>query len=130
VLFCIERLWQVLSSTPITVNGCDQTRLSNVLIKSNITWTAFDYDANHYIRGTTQNKQLTVIGLPQELVCRNECNVTRLSSYYVWHAWSTHHGGGKQKVMTAQKVWRLSEHWDSTLKTVQSPMDWLTEVTA
>jgi len=112
------------------VSGSDQTRLSDVLVKSNITWTPFDYDTNHYIKGTTPNEYLTVIGLPQELVCRNECNVTRLSSYYVWHAWSTHHGDGKKKSMTAQKVWKLKEDWESTLETIQSPMDWLDEVTA
>ena len=128
-VLCVERLWQALGRAPIAVAGCDQTRLSNYLIESNITWTPFDYDTNHYIKGTIQNEHLTVIALPQEVVCRNECNSIRLSSYYVWHPWSTHRGGDKQKIMMAQKVWRTRDNWNATLKTDQPPMDWLHELT-
>jgi len=128
-VFYAEKMWQALGRSPIKVAGCDQTRLSNYLIESNITWTPFDYDTNHYIRGATPTEHLTVIALPQEVVCRNECNSTRLSSFYVWHPWSTHRGGGKHKIMAAQKVWRTSDKWNTTLKTSQSPMDWLNELT-
>ncbi|XP_065905977.1 uncharacterized protein [Dysidea avara] len=124
-----ERMWQKLGSTPVELASSDQTRFSSILIKSNITWTPFDYDKNYYLKGKSQKKGITLIALPQEVVCRNQCNTTRLSSYYVYHPMTTHHVDVKQDIMTAQKVWRVSNHWNLTLKTVQSTTDWLNEVT-
>ena len=130
LMLFVERMWQELGSTPVELAASDQTRFSSILITSNITWTPFDYDTNYYLKGKSQNKDITVIALPQEVVCRNQCNATRLSSYYAYHPMTTHHVDVKHDVMTAQKVWRVSNRWNLTCKTVQSTMDWLNEVTA
>ena len=129
LMLYVERMWQKLGSTPVELASSDQTRFSSILIKSNITWTPFDYDKNYYLKGKSQKKGITLIALPQEVVCRNQCNTTKLSSYYVYHPMTTHHVDVKQDIMTAQKVWRVSNHWNLTLKTVQSTTDWLNEVT-
>ena len=124
-----ERMWQELGSTPVELASSDQTRFGSILFQYNLTWTPIDYEANRYLLGEPQNKHITVIALPQEVVCRNQCNVTRLSSYYAYHPMTTHHVRVKYDVMMAQKVWRISNHWNLTLKTDQSTMDWLNEVT-
>ena len=125
----VERMWQELGSTPVELAASDQKRLVSILIKYNMTWIPFDYEANHYQLGKSLNNGITVIALPQEVVCRNQCNATRLSSYYAYHPMTTHHVAVKYDVMTAQKVWKISNHWNLTLKTDQSTMDWLNEVT-
>ena len=125
-----ERMWQALGSTSIEFSGSDQMRLNSILVKSNLTWTQFDYNTNHYLRGTPPNKEIIVIALPQEVVCRNRCNAARLLSYYVYHPDTTHNPTTKHDAMIAQKVWRIDNHWNVTLNSVQSTMDWLNEVTA
>ena len=122
-------MWQALGSTPVQLVGSDQTRLNSILVTSNITWTPFDYNTNHYLRGTPQNKYITVIALPQEVVCRNQCNATRLSSYYVYHPTTSHNPSEKHDMMIPLKAWRTDGHWNVTLDSVQSTMDWLKEVT-
>ena len=122
-------MWQALGSTPAQLAASDQTRLTSILITSNVTWMPYDYNTNHYLRETPQNKDITVIALPQEVVCRNQCNATRLSSYYAYHPMTTHHIFEKHDRMIAQKVWRIDDHWNVTLNSVQSTMDWLNEVT-
>ena len=128
-LFLIERFWQELGSTPVDLAGSDQTRLSSTLVTSNINWTPVDFESNHYLQGTPQNKFITVIALPQKVVCRNQCNAKRLSSYYAYHPMTTHHVNVKHDIMTTDKVWRISNHWNMTLRTEQSTIDWLNEVT-
>ena len=125
----VERMWQELGSTPVDLAGSDQTRFSSILVQSNINWTPVDFESNNYLQGESQNKSITVIALPQEVVCRNQCNATRLSSYYAYHPMTTHHVNIKYDVMTADKVWRVSNRWNMTLRTVQSTIDWLNEVT-
>ena len=125
----VERMWQELGSTPVDLAGSDQTRFSSILVQSNINWTPVNFESNNYLQGESQNKDITVIALPQEVVCRNQCNATRLSSYYAYHPMTTHHVNIKHDVMTADKVWRISNHWNMTLRTVQSTIDWLNEVT-
>jgi len=122
-------MWQELGSTPVDLAGSDQTRFSSILVQSNINWTPVNFESNNYLQGESQNKDITVIALPQEVVCRNQCNATRLSSYYAYHPMTTHHVNIKHDVMTADKVWRISNHWNMTLRTVQSTIDWLNEVT-
>ena len=122
-------MWQALGSTPVQIAGHDQSRLNSILVTSNITWTPYDYNTSHYLRGIAQNKNITVIALPQEVVCRNQCNAARLSSYYVYHPSTTHDTSEKHNRMIAQKVWRIDSHWNVTLNSVQSTMDWLNEVT-
>jgi len=122
-------MWQAFGNIPVKLAGSDQTRFNTVLIESKLTWTPFDYNTNHYLSGTSQNKDLTLIALPQEVVCRNECNATRLSSYYVYHPVTTQHASVKHHRMTAQKVWKIDGHWKMTLDSIQSTMDWLNEVT-
>ena len=122
-------MWQVLGSTPVHIVGHDQTRLNSILVKSNIKWNPIDYNTNHYLRGTAQKKNITAIALPQEVVCRNQCKATRLSSYYAYHSLTTHDISKKHNRMIAQKVWRTDGHWNETLNSVQSTMDWLNEVT-
>jgi len=129
LLSLLEKMWQELGSTPVELVSSDQTRFGSILLKYKMAWTPVDFEASHYLQGESQNEDITVIALPQEVVCRNQCNVTRLSSYYAYHPMTTHHVRVKYDVMTAQKVWRVSNQWNVTLKTNQSKLDWLNEVT-
>ena len=122
-------MWQAFGSTPVKLAGCDQTRFNTVLIESKLTWTPFDYNRNHYFSGTSQSKDITLIALPQEVVCRNECKANRLSSYYVYHPVTTQHASVKHQRLVARNVWKIDDHWKMTLDSIQSTMDWLNEVT-
>ena len=123
-------MWQLMGHLPITRAGCDQTRLNLPLIKMNFTWKPFEFKEKTYLRGQSTGSNFTLIVLPQEIACRDTCDVERLSSYYVCHP-HTPHIGKKTKIPGLAKLglWKINDRWKNTLNTVQTTSEWLQEVT-
>ena len=111
----------------ITTAGCDQTKFNIPLVKMNFTWEQIEFEGKKYFRGKSADNSFTVIGLPQDVVCRGTCDVKHPSSYYVFHP-RTPHGGSKKKYrFRKQGLWIIKDGWEKTLNTVQTTSEWLRE---
>ena len=70
-----------------------------------------------------------MVALPQDVVCRDSCDINNLSSYYVCHPHTSHHGDRKGPRLLHQGLWKVNDRWSKTLDTVQSTSEWLQDIT-
>ena len=110
-------MWQRIGHSP-TDGDSSQIVINNILLNHEVTWTPVSFKMNHYVRGRSSDNSISVVGLPQDVVCSNYCSNDQLSSYYVY-----------QIVKKSHQLWLVRDHWNKTIQTIQSTMTWLNEVT-
>ena len=123
-------MWQFMGHVPVTRKGSDQARLNSILVTLEFTWTPVKFEETEYLKGTSVNNNLTVIALPESIVCRDKCEHNKISSYHVCHPHS--HRNSKQRSVTFSQIglWMINDDWDKNLKTKQSTSEWLQETIA
>ena len=116
---------------PITKNGCDQTRLNIILLGLGFAYTPVEFEGKKYLKGQSANgtHDLTMIGMPQDVVCRDKCDIKKLTSYVVCHPHTPAAGRLKNPHLLERGLWIISDNWIKTQQTDQSTSEWLQEVT-
>jgi len=125
--FFTEKMWQRMGHTPIARAGSDQNRFNSILVSMEITWDSVQYNGVHYSKGVSSNHTITGVALPEEVACRGACDVAALSSYYICHPHSSHHGDRKESALVKYNLWKVSDHWNNTINGAQGTMDWLND---
>lgn len=124
----VEKMWQLMGHTPIARAGSDQNRFNSILVSMDITWDTVQYNGHSYHKGTSSDHTITTVALPQDVVCRDDCDIAALSLYYVCHPHSTHRGNLKESNLQQYNLWMISDRWNKTINSVQATMDWLSDV--
>ena len=119
---------KLMGQIPVRTASSDQTRFNIQLVKMNFTWEKIEFKAKKYFRGKSADNSLTVIGLPQEVACRDVCYVKHSSSYYVFHPHISHYGYKKRYRFFKQGLWLIKKEWEKTVNTSQTTSEWLQEI--
>ena len=120
---------KLMGQIPVTTASSDQTRFNIPLVKMNFTWEKIEFKAKKYFRGKSADKSLTLIGLPQDVVCRDACDVEHSSSYYMFHPHIPHSGNKKRYQFFKQGLWVVKNGWEKTLNDSRTTSEWLQEIT-
>ena len=107
-------LWQRIGHS-LSEGGTSHILFNNVLMNAGVTWTPVTFNATQYLKGVSSDHSISVLALPQGVVCSDHCN----SDHYVYHLAGEH----------VKELWLVRDHWYKTTQTIQSPMTWLNEVT-
>ena len=121
-------MWQLMGHTPIARAGSDQNRFNSILVAMRMTWKPFVFQKRKYLKGRSADGSLTVITLPEDVACRDSCDINQLSSYYVCHPHTTHQGFKKGPNLLKQGLWIINDEWNKTSNTIQNTSEWLEEV--
>jgi len=92
-----------------------QVVLNNILLNHEVTWTPVTFETNQFLNGRSSHNRISIIALPQGVVCSDYCNSDQLS-YYVYH-------------IVKKSPWLVRDYWNNTTQAIQSTMTWLNEVT-
>ena len=118
-------MWQSMGHTPIAIAGSDQQRLNHILVTLNFTWKSIEFEGKQYLKGPSADKSITIVALPEDVVCRGLCHSYKLSSYYVCHPRTTHNSELKNQKLLHRGLWKINDRWNKTLDTVQSISEWI-----
>ena len=128
-LYISEKMWEKMADMPLTKYGCDQTRMNNMLVYHNITWTPVKYERHRYLQGTPSDNSFRIVTLPQDVACRSLCYQDKLSSYYIYHPDTHHHPSLKGRFLFQHHVWKVADVWKNSADKVQPMIEWLNDVT-
>ena len=89
----------------------DQKRVNFVLNYTGLHWYSTALNTSKENIGITRDG-LKVAILPTKYICRETCEETQTSDYYVWHEFGGgHNANSKQEQSSRSHVWFLRPDW-------------------